>query len=1001
MAAVDKSRIKTDSNGRRYIVLIYGDTLSEIAEAHFGDHTRYPELAALNKLADANKIFVGQTLYLTEATGGTTPSETTNTENAKQVTITQFGLLADGSTNELGAVWTWSRESDTAEYDIEWKAYKAGVWTYSDSTSLRRYSTYTLPNDNVTSKIQFRVRPVPKKDKQGDVEVARFAENLWTAWNECTYYIVHRPDAPSRLNIDLADLNLTAKVTNIPEDGKDKNGNVVYEASLIEFQLVKDNNLAQASIAKAGVVAGDATHTFTVEPDHKYKVRSRAYKDREYSEWSAYSNEVQTRPSDPVLSDPVAKSSNSIYIEWSKSGTATSYTIEYTDDPEGFYEGANTTPKTVEGTNYTATGLTSGLTYFFRVKAIKGTEESEWSEVKSTVIGTNPTSPTTWSSTTTAIAGEGETVALYWVHNSTDGSRQAYAEVTLVVEGVDNFDLIVDDVSVELGKIDWDPSKTVINSSSKTVTYYIVADTSDTGANRTHSLIIDTKNYNDGAKISWSVITTGSTGMASDSSANREVDIYSKPTVYLTVTDVFSSEVGVKYHKVDYLEESDTYEKTPETLDPMDGNIMSGVFTATGEQVRVLSGIYYCIVEKTSLSTFPFRVNLEVDTNRVVQHPIEYHLMIVADETYDTVDNFGNPKTVSVGESLYSKHYSAAEDEPFSVEISAQDVSLVNGQAYTLKCVVAMDSGITVEAFTELPISWSGTNYQLGAQIGINRDNCSVYIRPHCGITRQIYYKVSKVVNSYYLSDEKFDYVYGSIVDKAITSTGEQVYLGTLSTGGTTYYTIKEETTPVTDVWLSVYRREYDGTFTEIITGLDGADDSFVTDPHPSLDYARYRVIATDKKTSALSYDDIANYPIGEKAIIIQWNEPPSSFAVSEDSLGNEISSESFLRLPYNIDVANSRDPEVSLVKYIGRKHPVSYYGTQVGEKAAYSTVVPKEDTETIYALQRLQAWSGDVYVREPYGTGYWAHAKVTLSKSHLETTVPVSIDITRVEGGA
>ena len=62
--------------------------------------------------------------------------------------------------------------------------------------------------------------------------------------------------------------------------------------------------------------------------------------------------------------------------------------------------------------------------------------------------------------------------------------------------------------------------------------------------------------------------------------------------------------------------------------------------------------------------------------------------------------------------------------------------------------------------------------------------------------------------------------------------------------------------------------------------------------------------------------------------------------------------------------------------------------------------VIPKEDKETIYALRRLSLWSGDVYVREPSGMGYWANVNVSFSQRHTEVTVPVTLDITRVEGG-
>ena len=106
------------------------------------------------------------------------------------------------------------------------------------------------------------------------------------------------------------------------------------------------------------------------------------------------------------------------------------------------------------------------------------------------------------------------------------------------------------------------------------------------------------------------------------------------------------------------------------------------------------------------------------------------------------------------------------------------------------------------------------------------------------------------------------------------------------------------------------------------------------------------------------------------------------------------------LRLPYNVDVSNNNSPDVELVEYVGRKHPVSYYGTQLGETATWNVEVIKDDKETLYALRRLAIWMGDVYVREPSGSGYWANITVSFSQKHCELTIPVTINITRVEGG-
>ena len=205
------------------------------------------------------------------------------------------------------------------------------------------------------------------------------------------------------------------------------------------------------------------------------------------------------------------------------------------------------------------------------------------------------------------------------------------------------------------------------------------------------------------------------------------------------------------------------------------------------------------------------------------------------------------------------------------------------------------------------------------------------------------------------------------------------------------------------DVKLAVYRREFDGNFTEIGSNLSNTNNTFIIDPHPSLDYARYRIVATSEKTGAVSFYDMPGYYVGESAIIIQWDGQQSEFDFDYEDGGYPAEpalTTSMLRLPYNVDVSNNNSPDVELVEYVGRKHPVSYYGTQLGETATWNVEVIKDDKETLYALRRLAIWMGDVYVREPSGSGYWANITVSFSQKHCELTIPVTINITRVEGG-
>ena len=252
-------------------------------------------------------------------------------------------------------------------------------------------------------------------------------------------------------------------------------------------------------------------------------------------------------------------------------------------------------------------------------------------------------------------------------------------------------------------------------------------------------------------------------------------------------------------------------------------------------------------------------------------------------------------------------------------------------------------------------------------------------------------------------TDTTIEYIEGISVDNAFTvDYGDIVYAGFLDEVLKHFcIVLSEEPVLVPDITLSVYRREFDGTFTEIGTGLANSSQTFVADPHPPLDYAKYRIVATSDLTGAMSFIDLPPYPIQVKTIVLQWNEAWTDYDLGDEgAIGKQAWQGTMLKLPYNIDVSENNESDVSLIMYIGRKQPVSYYGTQLGTTATWNCDVPKHDRETIYALRRLAVWMGDVYVREPSGTGYWARVSVSFSQKHCELVVPVTIDITRVAGG-
>lgn len=409
----------------------------------------------------------------------------------------------------------------------------------------------------------------------------------------------------------------------------------------------------------------------------------------------------------------------------------------------------------------------------------------------------------------------------------------------------------------------------------------------------TSACTIDTSKMEAGATIRWKVRTKGVTERYSAYSAQRIIDVHEQPRLELQVT-----------------------------------NRDNSVFTV--------------------LNAFP--IKLSAVAYPKTQAPIGYHVSVIANDSYTTVDGAGNEMPVNSGTPVYSKYFDGDEDltqdRSLSIALSAGDLNLENDVEYTIRCVVSMNSGLTGEASTDFTVAWIDTvEYEPTAEIGLDSDTVSVQIRPYC---------------------------------------------------------VDENESLIPNLMLSVYRREFDGSFTKLMDGLDNMKNTFLTDPHPSLDYARYRIVAMNTETGAITYTDLPGYPVGENAVIIQWDEQWSSFEnFSEDPLATPPWVGSLLKIPYNIDVSDSHKPDVALVEYIGRKHPVSYYGTQLGETSTWSVVIPKDDRETLYALRRLAVWMGNVYVREPSGSGYWANVTVSFSQKHKDLTIPVTLNVTRVEGGA
>lgn len=810
-----------------------GDTLTAIANEY---NTTVNALASLNSISNVNLIYVGQVLTISKSDGTTTPVDTT-TDNSYKVEIQHFGLQSN-TDRTVFATWVWTK-ANTKHYRVYWEYYTNGIWFIgNDSNITPKQSTYNAPSN--ATMVRFCVLPVSTTHKVNNKET-----NYWTGeWSTYKTYSFsdNPPVTPSVPTVEIKDYKLTAKLENIAND-----------ATAIQFEVVKDNNTVFKT-ALSTVHTNYVQYSCYVDAGSVYKVRCRAARDEQYSEWTVYSSNYSTKPSaSEGITTCKATSETSVLLEWTAVPNAETYDIEHTTKKE-YFDGSNatTTVNGIKFTHYELTGLTSGEEYFFRVRAVNNEGESAWSDIKSVVIGKTPAAPTTWSSTTTAITGE--PLTLYWIHNSEDESTQTYAEIEMYVNGIRETHTI-----------------TTVDEKDEDKTMYYDIDTSE---------------YVEGTKIQWSVRTAGVTKTYGDWSIQRTVDIYSPATFSISMTDPAGNSI-------------------------------------------------------TTLGSYPFYISGESGPN--TQKPIGYHVVVTANETYETTNDVGNQHIVNIGEEVYSKHFDTNEE--LLIELSAWNIDLKNNISYTVTGTVSMDSGLTAEDSLIFRVAWSDNSYTPNAEIAVDMDALTASIMPYCRDNN------------------------GELID---------------------------------GVTLSVYRREFDGTFTELITDIDNSGTTFITDPHPALDYARYRVVAKTNATGTVSYYDIPGYPVGEGSIVLQWAESWTNFDVSNESaLVQPPWSGSLLKLPYNVDISDSSASDVSLVEYIGRQHPVAYYGTQLGETSTWNAVIEKDDSDTLYALRRLRRWMGDVYVREPSGSGYWANISVSFNQKHLDLTIPVSLKITRVAGGA
>ena len=941
----------------KYVVK-WGDTLSEIAR---DNNTTVKKIMAINKdIVDANKIYVDQTLY-------TDPNDVAQTikgdESQNRVEMKQFGALSDPSSGssqsspKLFAIWDWwefnEKNQNVEKFQVKWE-YRAKingnlVWINASSTynqvddkdkKASCQSEYSVPAEAVA--VRFNVKPIRKENW-----VANIITSLSEKYGKVTKKIEWTGEwLPSDQCVFYPKDTSPAK----PGSPSVKIEGTKLTATLdnidlsaqnkpeeIEFRIVKNDNPNSYSTVTADIKSSTGTTGFA--SCVKEVDAGGKYK----VACRAIRNGLYSAWSDYSSNESAAPSAPK-KITTLKTLSENSVYIEW--------------EKVASADDYVIE-YTTDKTYFDSSNEVQSTS------VKATVTHAEITGLTTGyeyffrvkATNEGSIDGSGWTAIKSIIVGKKPAAPTTWSSTTTAIVGEPMNLYWVHNAEDESNMTNYQIELTV-NGSTSTITGQ--NENPDDDEETTNTYTLNTSSYSEGAEILWRVRTAGilkdSNGGPAygDWSAQRAIDIYARPSVEL------------------------------------------GIFDRLHQSVEVIR-------------EFPFYIQANANPNNRYQYPIGYHINIVSDDSYLTVDAVGNDLLINEGYSVFSRYLdNIPTDGNIELMLSAGDVDLENNRTYSVTVTTTMSSGLTASQTLPLSAVWSETRYEPSAEVAIDLDTYTASIKPYCESMSSAYHVVENIGDTYAVTAKVISFVSGTIVPGVYTTTGETVYNGYYLDPDNDYnevdcfYCTVTERTPIKDVTLSVYRREFDGRFTPILP-LDLTNDMnlTVTDPHPALDYARYRIVARDEKTGAINFTDMTGVEVGCKSVIIQWDEKWSAF----DTPYNQIPEQppwtgSLLKLPYNIDVSDNHSPDVELVEYLGREHPVSYYGTQRGESATWNVEIVKKDIDTLYALRRLANWMGDVYVREPSGSGYWAHVVVSFSQRHCEVTIPVTFDIKRVEGG-
>ena len=356
------------------------------------------------------------------------------TISVERVTMLMFDK-EQGTDRTIIASWIYSRDKNEAQkvdhYEVRWEYllfganYGKSIWYQGEKTDIsydeyvtNSYSKYTAPSN--ATQVRIRVKPVSKEipktilktgigwvdgtvntfgnafinntiSGQAVASVGGVNKEVYFVGDFVTYTYIFGADppaAPTGLDVELKDYNLTASLSGIDSD-----------IHSVQFRYVMDNDSSTYYESTFVVVnAAYASYTWpNVTPGHKYKVQCRLVKKNNGAtgEWSDYSENYSSGPAEPSELTIKTYSENEVQLDWKAASNAKTYDVQYTKNKDYFDTSSEVQSYTAETNRAIISVPESGIEWFFRVRAVSdGNEESAWTDPESIVVGTKPTAPT-------------------------------------------------------------------------------------------------------------------------------------------------------------------------------------------------------------------------------------------------------------------------------------------------------------------------------------------------------------------------------------------------------------------------------------------------------------------------------------------------------------------------------------------------------------------------------------------------------------------------------